>query len=223
MPLSNLLAPLVARKALELKQQIDPPMQRGYLQSQAFATPVTEAQGYAQMDRDRQAALAADTARATALEAMGSRGTHGVFGQVGDTGADKHARLDALANKQTWSGQDLKGLSDDEIAAARHLRSQRTNENDRTPTLRVPGYLPELRVEGKRGNARVEVDSYKPALGDGYLAKPYTGGYVGKDVPSPYAPQPLTEKDFRDRSAQGAAKVISDDLQRRFAYLFPST
>lgn len=220
--LAQLLAPQVAKRADELH--------RGIVLQNAGA-PVSEAQGYGQLDQQRQVALAGDDMRVRALEAMGSRGTHGVIdkAQVGDTGVDRAARIDRLGNKQTWTGDDLTGVSDGEIAGARQLRKQRDAAGYDPNTIVTPGYLPRVGVSADK--RRVEVDAVHLPL-EGIKPRGDTFGYLGQRGVTPYAPGApgvAIPKAMEARSAQqegltpaDAAGVISEDLRKRFAYLSPS-
>jgi hypothetical protein len=240
MPLGHLLAPQIAKKTAEIEAQLAPI--HGYLQAQpqqmialpTGAAPLSEAQAYADVDRQRTAATAGDKVRTRALEAMGSRGTRGSIdggAQVGGTNIELNAKIDRLGNKPTWTGADLNGLTEGEIAAARLLRKQREAAGTDPNTIQSPGYLPKVGVKGKGRNARVEVERTGIPL-EGVRVAPFTGGYIGTNAPSPYAPQAPAVAIPAEMARLGAqqeglshadaASIIADDLRKRFAYLAPS-
>lgn len=218
MPLAHLLLPQIARKTREIEAALGhAPTRAGYLATPPGAA-VSERQGYAGLDTGREAALAGDDIRTRALEAMGSRGTHGSIdkAQVGDTGIEHAARVDRLGSKSTWTGDDLAGATDGEIAAARLLRKQREAEGVDPNVIQSPGYLPKIGVSGPRGNPHIDVQRSSLPL-EGVRAGAgmgYDGRALGNTVDPGYKPVSLQDA-LRNASPEEAAQIIADDMQKR--------
>lgn len=216
MPLAHLLAPLIVKKTREIEGALSPPMQgAGYLHDVA---PVSEAQGYAQMDRERAAAIAGLDMKAKAREAFDAVGTprRGTLGPLGATDADISSRVARLAQMDKWTADDLRGLPSGAVDAASALRSQSASAlrkaEARGPlpgkTINVPGYLPQI---GGGKNKRVTVDTYHPLM----TPPPDMRAPPGSVDMTPRAPT-LTEKLRKTAPTIDAyADEIARDLEQK--------
>ena len=120
--MEELLAQLLQQRALQTKAASDE--KHGAIIAQL--RQVSERQAYEQLDQQR--AVSQQVRDAVATMRRGAGMTNPAYEHIGpgsDEPIARRERIDALANKDTWTAQDLAGMSQQDIDAGRAARNAR--------------------------------------------------------------------------------------------------
>lgn len=219
MPLAHILAPQLIKRAQEIEQHIGRPA--GYLTAPpAEAAGASEAEARAQIDREQQAAGAADEAKTKMREAIAPRvKKKGNEARSVAEGLDSIRRIEALAGKKDITAADLKGMSDREIEMLRAKRRQLMAQAESPPTGTTIYPNSYLGVQGHLADKNRKAERFTPELRSGERL----GDLLGMQndavqrgpaaVVAPYNPAQFHKNEFLNMTGPEAVQYSANRLR----------